>query len=327
MSTVKYTEIPGVDKPVSRIFYGTASPSMTMGKNVNALLDEVFETGVNAFDTARGYGMAEKSLGRWLKDSGKRDQVVVLTKGCNVDLFGNKHINRKVITSELEKSLKTLGVDYVDIYMLHRDDTAIPAGEIMEILNELQKEGKFKAFGVSNWTHQRITEANSYAKEKGLNQISVSSPNFGLAEQVRDPWGGGCVTISGPQNTDAREWYTGNQLPVLAYSSLGRGFFSGRFKSYDRKEAKKILDINAQKGYLCDENMERLKRAEILASEKGVTVPQIAMSYIFHQKFNVFAIVNVADADMMRANIDAMELPLTEEECAWLDLRCDRAEG
>ena len=139
-----------------RIFYGTASKEMSMGKNVNALLDSVFEMGINAFDTARGYGMAEKSLGRWLKDSGKREQCVVLTKGCNVDLFGKNHVNRKVIMSELEKSLKMLGIDPVDIYLLHRDDPAVPAGELVEILNELQKEGKFKCFGVSNWTRERI---------------------------------------------------------------------------------------------------------------------------------------------------------------------------
>lgn len=321
MSTMRYAQIPGLNKQVSRIFFGTASPDMSMGKNVNTLLDAVFDTGVNAFDTARGYGLAEKSLGRWLRDSGKRDQVVVLTKGCNVDIFGKNHVNRKTISSELDKSLRTLGVEHVDIYMLHRDDPSTPAGELVEVLNELQQEGKFTIFGVSNWTHQRIAEANQYAAEKGLNPIMISSPNFGLADQVSDPWGGGCVTISGPANAPAREWYTENQLPVLAYSSLGRGFFSGLVKSGDMKGAKKILDANAQRGYLCEENMERLRRTELLAAEKGVSVPQIAMSYIFHQKFNTFAIVSVKNAEMMLSNIDAMELPLTEMECAWLDLR------
>ena len=104
------------------------------------------------------------------------------------------------------------------------------------------------------------------------------------------------MTISGPENEGVRQWYADNQMPVLAYSSLGRGFFSGRFKSNDRKEAKKILDANAQKGYLCEANMERLRRAEILAEEKGVTVSQIAMAYIFRQKLNTFAIVSTSNA-------------------------------
>lgn len=223
-----------------------------------------------------------------------------------------------------EKSLKMLGVDYVDIYLLHRDDPAVPAGELVEILNELQKEGKFKCFGVSNWTRERIAEVNDYAARKGLNPIRVSSPNFGLAEQICDPWGGGCVTISGPENEGVRQWYADNQMPVLAYSSLGRGFFSGRFKSNDRKEAKKVLDANAQKGYLCEGNMERLRRAEILAEEKGVTVPQIAMAYIFNQKLNTFAIVSTSNASRMEKNVEALSLELTEPECAWLDLRDNR---
>jgi aryl-alcohol dehydrogenase-like predicted oxidoreductase len=321
MTEMKYAQLPGLDKPVSRIFYGTASQDMSLGKNVNTLLDGIFETGVNAFDTARGYGLSEKSLGRWMDERKMREKVVVLTKGCNVDIFGKNHVNEKIIRKELEKSLALLRTDYVDIYLLHRDDPNTPAGAFVEILNVLKREGKFKIFGVSNWTHQRIAEANRYAEEHGLEGLSVSSPNFGLADQVRDPWGGGCVTISGPRNADARAWYTKTQLPVLAYSSLGRGFFSGRIHSNDRKGAQKILDANAQKGYLCEENMERLRRTELLAAQLGVTVSQVAMAYVFHQEFNTFAIVSAREPGRMLSNIAAMGLPLTAEQCEWLDLR------
>lgn len=326
MAEMTYTKISGLDKPVSRIFFGTATRDMSAGKNVNSLLDAIYETGITAFDTARGYGLSEKSLGRWLEERRMWDRVVVLTKGCNVDLFGQNHVNRKVITKELEKSLDYLRCDCVDIYMLHRDDPKTPAGEFIEILNELQREGKFKVFGVSNWTHARIAEANQYAQAHGLNPISVSSPNFGLADQIRDPWGGGCVTISGPRNADARAWYAQAQLPVLAYSSLGRGFFSGRFRSDDLAGAKKFLDANAQKGYLCEENLERLRRAEILSAQLGVSVSQVALSYIFHQDINAFAIVSVLNEQQMRDNIEAVRLGLTQAQCEWLDLRREEAE-
>ena len=66
---------------------------------------------------------------------------------------------------------------------------------------------------------------------------------------MKDLWGGGCITISGPENEAARAWYRENQMPVIAYSSLGRGFFSGRFRAYDYENARRILDTFAQQGY------------------------------------------------------------------------------
>ena len=75
---------------------------------------------------------------------------------------------------------------------------------------------------------------------------------------MRDLWGGGCVTLSGPENAEARRWYREQRMPVIAYSSLARGFFSGRFRSGDYEGARAVLDAFAQKGYLYPENMERL---------------------------------------------------------------------
>ena len=232
-----HTEIPGIDKPVSRIFFGTAIAPMLAGKNVNALLDAVMAHGINAFDCARGYGFAEKSLGRWVRDRNNREQVVILTKCGNVNRKGEVAVNRKVILKELAASLRALNMDYIDIYLLHRDDPKTPVSEIMETLNECKQAGKIRIFGVSNWTHEHIAEANAYAAAHGLDGFSVSSPNFGLARQVSDPWGGECVTVSGPENAAAQSWYAENRMPVLCYSSLARGFFSGKFRSFDYEGA------------------------------------------------------------------------------------------
>ena len=118
------------------------------------------------------------------------------------------------------------------------------------------KRGKIGAFGGSNWTHERISEANAYAKRHGLIPFAVSSPNFGLAEQINDPWGGACVTISGKEAKDARKWYQETQMSVVAYSSLGRGLFSGKVKEISMETFAQVLDGPAQKGYLCEENLE-----------------------------------------------------------------------
>lgn len=316
-----YKTIPYVSSEVSEIFFGTATKDMQAGKNVNDLLDAIFDMGVNAFDLARNYGSAEKSFGYWLEARKNRDKVVILSKGGHPSVFGKKRINEKEIRKDFEESCRELHTDYIDIYLLHRDDPSVEVGEIVEVLNTMHAEGKIGAFGGSNWTHQRIAEANTYASEHGLIPFSVSSPNFGLAEQVNDPWGGGCVTISGPQNEDARAWYREQNMPVIAYSSLGRGFFSGKLKSSDEGHERGILDSAARKGYCCSQNYERLRRCEELAAQKGVTVSQIALAWIFAQDINTFAVVSTTKPERMRQNIAALSLALTPEEAAYLDLK------
>lgn len=315
-----YAEIPGLDKKVSRIFFGTAFQEMLAGENADEILDAAVEGGVNAIDTARGYGLAERSFGEWMKRRGNREKLIILSKCGNVSPEGKVHVDRQVIETELNESLRTLGTDHIDIYLLHRDDPKTPISEFMETLNEAKKAGKIRIFGVSNWTTERIEEANRYAAEHDLEGFSISSPNFGLAEQVRDPWGGDCVTISGPQNKEAREWYRKNQMPIVAYSSLGHGFFSGKFKAYDEDGAKKVLDEPAQKGYLCEANMERLKRAEELAKRDDCTVPEIAMRYIFSCGLNVFAAVSTTKPARLAQNIRAAREPLSAEDVAYLEL-------
>ena len=314
-----YMEIKGLSMPVPGIFFGTAIMSMLRGKNVNGLLDGIYAQGTYAFDCARGYGAAEKSLGMWIKARNNRDRIILLTKCGNISIGGKVHVDSQVIRQELEMSLKTLGTDYIDIYLLHRDDPNTPVGEFIECLNEAKRQGKIRVFGASNWTHERIAEANAYAQAHGLDGFTVSSPNFGLADQVNDPWGGECVTISGPANAEARAWYAAQQMPVIAYSSLGRGFFSGKFKSGDYQAARKVLDRAARKGYLCADNMERLRRAEILAEKKNCSVTQIAMAYIFNQQMPVFAIVSTTNPGRMRQNIRAAEMKLSPEEVDWLE--------
>ncbi len=314
-----YASIPGIDLPVSRIFFGTAIRPMLTGKDANGLLDAVFASGINAFDCARGYGLAEKSLGNWIRERGIRDRIVLLTKCGNVNLKGEVRVDRKVIETELAKSLKTLGVSCVDIYLLHRDDPKTPVSEIIDTLNECKKAGKIRVFGVSNWTHERIAEANAYAESKGLAGFSVSSPNYGLAHQFADPWGGGCVTLTGAENAKARQWYTENQMPVIAYSSLARGFFSGKFRAFDYEGAKKVLDGPAQKGYLCEENMQRLARAEELAEKYDTSVSDIALRYLFGSSMNVFAVMSTTNPGRLPGNVSAANHPLAKEDIAFLE--------
>ena len=145
-----YGKIAGVDKPVSRMIFGCAIKPMNQGIRVDTLLDRALELGINTFDTARVYGESEASLGGWVKARGNRDKVVLLSKGGHpVIQFTEKgpevlkrRITREDIRSDLETTLLKLGVDELDIYLLHRDDPSVPVGEIAEWMDELVKEGK-----------------------------------------------------------------------------------------------------------------------------------------------------------------------------------------
>lgn len=323
MSNVRYSTIPYVNKPVSKIFYGTAIQPFLSGEDGNDILDAIFKAGINAFDCARSYAYAERSLGAWMEARENRDSIVLLTKCAHPTPSGEKRVNEKAIREDYAKSSAFLRTNYFDIYLLHRDDPEMEVGPIVEILNALHAEGKIGAFGGSNWTHQRIEQANEYAYAHNLIPFTVSSPNFGLANQVKDPWGGGCVTISGPANAEARQWYEKTNMPMIAYSSLGRGLFSGRLRSKDAEKAAEVLDPFAMRGYGYPENFERLHRCEVLAKEKGATVPQIAMAWIYSQKLNCFAVVSTAKAARMQENIDALHISLTPSEIAWLTLERD----
>ena len=172
--------------------------------------------------------------------------------------------------------------------------------------------------------HQRIAEANAYARAHDLEPFVASSPNYGQADQIENPWGPGCVSISGPLNQPAREWYANSQMPVLAYSSLARGLFSGRVTPENYEEMRSSLDRACQTAYCHEPNVRRLGRAISLAEQKGVSVPQIVLAFMFASQVNVFPIVGAANGDEFRQNVESFDLALTEQERAWLDLEIDR---
>src|SRR5205085_9862065 len=168
----------------------------------------------------------EMAIGKWITERNNRAKVVLLAKGAHHNSVRTR-VTPFDIASDLHDSLARIGTDYFDLYLLHRDEPAVPVGPIVEALNEWKKAGKIHAFGGSNWSCGRIREANEYAEEHGLTGFSCSSPNFSLGDQIQPPWGG-CVTISGPRNADVRADYQRSQVPLFCWSSLAGGFFSGR---------------------------------------------------------------------------------------------------
>lgn len=321
---MKFGPVAGITKPVSRLVLGTMVVNTDRLEESFALLDAAIAAGLTAFDCAHVYGggNSERAMGEWLTARGNREQVVILSKGAHPNR-DRKRVTPYDIESDLHDSLARLRTDYIDIYVLHRDDPDVPVGPLVECLNRLQRQGKIRAFGGSNWTHQRLQAANCYARAHGLLPFTASSPHYSLAEQVDDPWGPGCVGISGPAQGEARAWYETTQMPAFAYSSLARGFFSGRITRANWAEIQDSVDGACKRAYCHEVNFQRLERAEQLAAEKGVSVPQIALAYVLGQPLNLFALIGAANADEVTANVAALDIVLTEAEMAWLDLRAD----
>lgn len=319
-----YGNIEGLDKPISRILQGTIMLRSDEEEKGFALLDGLFALGVNGFDSAHIYGggQCERVLGRWIEARGVREKIVILTKGAH-HTADRKKVTPFDITSELHDSLARCRTDYIDIYVLHRDDPDVPVGPIVEVLNEHKAAGRIRVFGGSNWTVPRIQEVNEYAYKHNLTPFTVSSPNFSLAEQVKEPWAG-CISISGPQNGQARAWYAAQKMPLFTWSSLAQGFFSGRFTRATFEAYKENLPGSCVEAYCYPQNFERLDRAGQLAQEKGLTVPQIALAFILNQPVNVFALIGVFHPDECKANVEVLNLKLTQAELDWLDLKRDK---
>ncbi|MHC4201703.1 MAG: aldo/keto reductase, partial [Planctomycetota bacterium] len=206
------------------------------------------------------------------------------------------------------------------LYLLHRDDPSVPVGPIVDVLNDLKREGKIVAFGASNWTHTRLEEAAAYAEANGLVAFSAASSQYSLAVQYDDPYPGS-VSINTSADDGEREWYRATQYPMLAWSSLARGFFSGKFTRDNLDGFTDAQSLTSIRCYAREDNFARLDRARQLAKDKDATVPQIALAYVFRQPLNCFPITGALNASQFRENVEAMKIALSDEELSWLDLR------
>ncbi len=322
---MKYGSIEGVNKPVSRIVQGTSSNEIGMD-NLDAtlrLLDEAFEQGVTTFDMANNYGGGdvERAFGHWLKSRGVRDEVVILTKGAHHSQ-DRKRVTPWDIEADIHDSLARLGTDFLDIYLLHRDDESQPVGPIVAKLNEYHEKGVIGICGGSNWSIERLMEANAWAAANGAQPFRASSPNFSLADQVSVPWEG-CISISGPDAHDERAWYQASGMPLFTWSSMAGGFFSGRFRPDNLDSFSQYYDTIVIDSYCSEDNFERLARAQVLALEKSLTVSQIAVAWVFNSPLNIYALIASRNREELQQNIAAMELELSPAEMAWLDLQAD----
>ena len=303
-STMKYRQIAGLDTPVSRVVMGAMinEPPLAF-----AMYDDFFERGGNCFDTAHIYGggKSEKIVGAWVKARGIRKDVLILDKGAHTP-----DCNPQGLTRQHAESLQRLGTDYVDLYMMHRDNPAVPVGEFIDVMNRHVKAGTMKAFGVSNWTLDRVEQGNAYARKHGLQPIAAVSNNFSLAEMVDAVWGG-CLHNSDPVS---RAWFARTQMPLMAWSSQARGFFT------DRAGQDKKGDVELVRCWYSVDNFRRRERAYELAGKLGVEPIAVALAYVLCQPFPTFALIGPRALCETRTSFDALKLELSPTQLRYLNL-------
>jgi len=302
---MRYSRIPGVDKDISRVVMG--SLAFRDFRFASLMCDDFFELGGNCFDTAKRYGDAEGLLGQWVQSRDVREEVVLITKGAHTP-----NCYPDSVTEELFESLERLRTEYVDIYFLHRDNPDVPVGEFIDVLNEHKDAGRIKVFGGSNWTIERIEEANAYAARYGKAGFTTLSNNLSLARMVEAPWDG-CLAASDP---DSHSWLHDQQMPLFPWSSQARGFFAdGRADPEDRSDAE------LARCWYSDGNFERLERAKSIAKETDATTTSVALGYVLHQTFPTFPIIGPLSPHETWTSLAALDVELTPDQTRWLDLR------
>lgn len=313
---MEYVKTSLLSKKLSRLIYGT-NGKMAGGDAQAAaeVLDMAWEAGFRAIDTAHAYGNSERNIGKWIASRPVREELVILDKGVNPGEKGSEdRLSSQAIREQMERSLDLLQTDHVELYILHRDDVSVPVGEVVEVFNALKEEGKVERFGGSNWTMQRIQEANAYAKRHDLEGFTLCGPSFNPAAVVEDPWGGS-VSAIGVKNKAFLDWLMETQFPVFAYSSLGRGFFSGSYRTDAGKPIEDCIGEGSIKEYYCPRNVRILKKLEELADRKGNAVSQICLAWELRQGLNLFPLVNASSMPHMQELNGVFDIDMTEEEC------------
>ena len=279
------------------------------------LMDRFAEAGGTFFDTAHVYakwvpggeGASERTLGEWIRARGMESRAVVGTKGGHPDLETMEvgRLDPESIASDLRESLERLGMERVALYWLHRDDPAVPAGEIIEALNEHVTAGWIGELGASNWRPARIRAANAYAAARGLKGFCASQIQFSYA-RANDAVQGEMGMVLMDDECMALHETTG--MPVVPYSPQAGGFFSGR---YGRELLETGGEDNPKVGmlrrfYFSEANFDRLERAQSLGRKLGISANAVALAWLMGRPFPSVPIIGPNRLDQLEDSLSAL---------------------
>lgn len=311
-------QLNNTDLQVSQICYGTNMLGTALDQDRSAaILDKFVSLGGNFLDSARSYGdwipdapvgASERAIGAWLKGRNRSD-VVIATKGCMVDMRAGDWRNRVTpadLNKDLGESLSHLEIDQIDLYWLHADNPQVPVGEIVDCLIEHQQAGRIRYFGASNWSGDRVLEAQRYAGAKGHQGFAAVQPFWGLAgPNLEAAAAQGYVLYYEEGMAKAHE----AGLTMIPYSSQSRGYFTKVDAGGEESlpEALKAF-------YLNDVNRARLAAIRSISARHGVTINEVVLAYLLCQPLQTIPIIGATRPEQLEESVKAVSLKLSPDE-------------
>lgn len=260
------------------------------------ILENYINYGGNVIDTARMYtdGKSEKIVGEFINKNNLRDKVYISTKCSHppLDNMSKHRLTLYDIESDIDESLKTLGVEYIDIIWLHRDDISVSVEPIIDALNIMIKKGKVKNFGASNWTYSRISMANDYAKKCGLKGFSASQILYNMAT-CNKMWDDTLVVCTGKE----KEQYDNSHFPVFAFCSQAKGFFE--------KYHTNSLSEKAKSRYFNDNSVNTYKKIAKYSLNNNETISSASLKLLANQSnFPLLSIIGPSNVNQLKSTLN-----------------------
>jgi aryl-alcohol dehydrogenase-like predicted oxidoreductase len=262
--------------------------------DARAVVDAALDEGVNLFDTADSYGDSEKILGELLE--GRREQVVIATKfgsdlrGANGPDWGAQ-ASRRYIRRAVERSLRRLRTDWIDLYQLHRPDGVTPIEETLAALTELVREGKVRYIGSSNLAGWQITNADWVSRTSGLERFVSAQNNYSLLDRRAEF-----------EVVPACEHHG---LGMLPYFPLASGLLTGKYTRGEAPPAGTRLAAWGGGGVLDDPRFDVIEKLQTYAEERGVGLLDVAVGGLAAQPTVASVIAGATSAEQVRANVAA----------------------
>jgi len=277
------------------------------------ILDTLVDHGLYFIDTADVYsawkpgnkgGESETIIGNWLKNSGKRDKVIIATKVGMEMGQDKKGLSKSYITKAVEDSLTRLKTDYIDLYQSHKDDKDTPLAETLETYTDLIKQGKVRAIGASNYTADRLKQALEISDTTGFASYQTLQPEYNLYDRE------GYEKELEPL---CKEYGIG----VITYFSLASGFLTGKYRS--EADLNKSQRGGGVKKYLTDRGFQILKALDKVAVEYNSTPASVALAWVMARPGITASIASATSDKQLKDIIAATQLNLSKESVKLLD--------